>query len=185
MKKIVWMITIALMAFGMVSCEKDKSEDQYVYPQTIAEAKLEVDVWGELAYGISDWLLYENNDPVRAGEVNVALEKAKMILKVGDATLEDYCRCIDLLHAACKPYLKMYFYFDRQRHIDDLEDLLRPDDSEECRQIIHLAQAAMRQVSWNNSKPDTQFFDLAGALYLIEEKAEEDLERQREKEERD
>ena len=185
MKKLVWMITIALMAFGMVSCEKDKSEDQYVYPKTIAEAKLEVNVWGELAYSISDWLLYEKNDPVRAGEVNVALEKVEMILKEGDATLEDYHRCIDLLHAACKPYLKSYFYFDRQRNIDDLEDLLRPEDSEECRQIIRLAQAAMRQVHWNNSKPETQIFDLFSALYMIEEKAEEDLERQREKEERD
>ena len=183
MKKIVWMATIALMVFGMVSCEKNKSEEQYVYPKTIAEAKMEVNMWSELAYGISDWLLNEKNNPVKAGEVNMAMEKAKIILKDENATLEDYCRCIDLLHTACKPYAKSYFYFDRQEEIDELEDLLRPEDSEECRQIIRFAQAAMRQIHWNNSKPDTQIFDLYAALDMIEERAEEDLDRQREKEE--
>ena len=181
MKKLLWMLTIALMAFGMVSCEKEK--DHYQAPKTMDEAQYELDRWGDLASGIYDWLLNEKNEPKKAAEIKATVHEAVAMVDSDDALLKDYCKAIDLLRSACKPYVKGYFGNMKQMFIDGVEkDLLQDGDSDACWEIARAAQEAMRQVKWKNSRSYMQVFDLWDELLAINDKAREDLEEQRKSE---
>ena len=181
MKKIFSIFAAALIALGFVGCEKNDSVETYTHPTTVAGARAELDMWYLLTDGVIEYLT-ENGRDLKAAEVKATFDKVQRQAQYAPDNLDNLNDCIDQLRRVCIPYAKSFFEWEKAFYISDLEDLLEPNDSEACRKIIDKAIKQIKNIKWNNKKDTLQIVDLLTAISDISDRAEEELEAQRNRE---
>ncbi len=144
-------------------------------PKTVAEAKEQLRMWGEITSAWSEYLLYELGKVNEAYELQKHLDDAIEVYRKEDASLEELIAAINDLKAVFAPYAKDYFLVSKEQTISDMDIYLQDCDSPTCQQIVQEGKDAAAAINWDDSKSWEQVIDLLMQLTAIDDETDEKI----------